>query len=718
MVNSLFQWLDLHPGSYWGMAAAATALLVARLAVLIGRDVRGPLAPQPADWRDGVVLFLFIFAWRWPFLLVTQEFNADESQLIAGAMTLAHDPVFWRSVDGGSSGPLNFYFLVPWHWLGAPLGYFSVRLIGLLLVGGALNVSLRTLAHAFGRTAAWFGILPAAAFFATVTHPELIHYSTEHLPLLLVAAVFALLAGRAHSDRRRLWAACLLAGALPWTKLQTAPIGLALLGWAGWQVLRDPEATARQRWGRMVGALLATVLPTLLLAGMVIATGQAEAAARRYFLQNFLYVGEGTPFVEALSALWRNAQIDGRFPLLLVTTGAGLFAAITYFAKQRVRPPGLLPAAAGITLAAGLAVVAPRREFLHYVLLLPVPLTICYGAALGGWWQHLGAARPRLVLAGVLLAAGLLPVVTRSLQPVPAVYGRFADHGRHPRSSTAAVLHDLAGPADTLGIWGWAGYLYVESGLPQATRDGNTLWSIVPNAQQDYHRAAYLADLKKNAPAVFVDAVGQGAFTFEYRAVQAHENFPELADYLRKNYTLVIDLLDARIYARHGLATLAEMNPARLWQMVRRGRQSETLSLSPPGSSLEKLQTRMIDNRRVVMLLPPAKVNWPLDVDSHEVTLEFGYDPVAYEQGQSNGTELFLELIGPSGIQQIYHRFLDPAHEPRDRGPQSARVVLPPFAPGTMLVLRTDPGPYGDNAWDWVYLRSLRLHRASDPAPK
>ncbi|MBI2814967.1 MAG: hypothetical protein HYX71_11855 [Opitutae bacterium] len=714
MLKSIFEWLDHHPGSYWVFAGAATLLLVARLVILIRPAACGSAASQRADWRDAAVLFLFLLAWRWPYLFVAHELNPDESQLIAGALTLAHDPVFWRSVDGGSSGPFNYYFLLPWAWLGLPLDYFTARLTGLLLVWGALFLSLRSLTDTCGRAVAWLALLPAAAFFATATHRELTHHSTEHLPLLLIAGIFALLAGRTATEQGRLRFACLLAGTLPWTKLQTTPIALAFLGWAFWQVWRESEST---RGRGLAGAVCAALLPTLLLTGMTAATGQMEAAVRRYFLQNFAYVGEGAPFREALGALWRNAEIDGRFPLFLGTVVAGLVAATTCFAKHRVRPPSLLIAAGGVSLAAVAAVIAPRREFLHYVLLLPVPLTFWLGAALGGWWSHV-AVRSRLVLAGTLLAAGLLPLGTRSFQAVPDVYGRFAHDWRHPHSGAALVLRALAGRNDTLGLWGWAGHLHVESGLRQATRDGNTLCSIVPNAQQAYHRAVYLADLKRSAPAVFVDAVGQGAFTFDYRAVQSHENFAELARYIREHYTLVVDLLDARIYARRDLISLAGLDQRRLWQLVRRGRQAETLNLSPPGSSLDKLQTRMIGQRRVVMLLPPVSLDWPLGEEVVEVTLEFGYDPVAYEQGRSNGTELYLELADPSGTREVYHRFLDPARVPADRGPQSARVVLPPFAPGATLVLRTDPGPYGDNAWDWVYLAGLRLHGTSAPGAK
>ena len=712
MLKSIFEWLDLHPGSYWILVLAASLLLVARLVVLIAREFRGPeVPPRGAAWRDALVLFLFLLAWRWPFLLAANEFNPDESQLTAGAMTLAHDPVFWRAVDGGSSGPLNFYFLVPWRWLGAPLDYFTVRLTGLLLIWGALFTCLRTLAGAFGRTVAWLGILPAATFFATVTHPDLIHYSTEHLPLLLIAVVFGLLAGRAPPDQIRLWTACFVAGTLPWTKLQTAPIGLALIGWGGWQVLREPGFTARLRWRRAAGALLAAALPTLLLAGLLAATGQTEAALRRYFLQNFLYVGNGSPFWAALSEMFRRAQFDGRFPLLLGTAVVGLLAATAYFVRHRVRPFALLVAGGGVTLAALAAVITPRREFLHYVLLLPVPLTLCLGAALGGWWRHLPAARSRLWLAGVFLVAGLLPLITRGFQPVPDIYGQFADHWRHPRSSVAAVLHALAGRDDSLGLWGWASHFYVESGLPQATRDATSLWLIQDNPQQSYHRACYLDDLRRHQPAVFVDAVGQGAFTFRDRTRQAHESFPELADYLRENYTLVIDLQGSRIYARNGLAALRELSHARLWQLVAQGRAPGRFGMSPPLASLDYLQHKVIAQRQVVMLLPPTRVEWWLDADVREVSLEFGYDPVAYEQGQSNGAELILELADHQSTRVVYRRFLDPARQPRDRGLQTVRVTLPPFAPDTTLVLRTDPGPNGNDAWDWVYLASLQLQR-------
>src|SRR5688572_6555404 len=57
----------------------------------------------------GAVLLCF----RWELILAPFEFNPDEAQLIAGALTLRHDPVFWRSVDGLTAGPFVFIPLIP-----------------------------------------------------------------------------------------------------------------------------------------------------------------------------------------------------------------------------------------------------------------------------------------------------------------------------------------------------------------------------------------------------------------------------------------------------------------------------------------------------------------------------------------------------------------------------------------------------------------------------
>ena len=437
---------------------------------------------------------------------------------------------------------------------------------------------------------------------------------------------------------------------------------------------------------------------------------------RRYFLHNLIYVGQGNgrTLPETLREMKDMAMLDGRFPLLLITVFVLLLAAAGYFIVRRVRPPALVIAGGTLTIAGALGVITPHREFLHYVLLLPVPLTLWLGATVGGWWSQLATTRSRHLLAGALLAAGgLLPLITRCYQPLPSIFGTFAYHWRHPLSKVAMVVHALTGREGTLGVWGWANHLYVETGLPQATRDTHSVWSILPSAQREYHRATYLADLRRHEPAVFVDAVGPGAFGFEHRSVQAHEIFPELADYIRENYVLIRDVKEARIYARKGIAQLRNLSPLQIDVLLAQGRDNNRSNPTPrPITPLDKLSRKNIGPRSVMMLLPPTTVEWQLDDDVREVTLEFGFDPEAYERGASNGAEIILELASFAQTRQVYRRLLDPCHQPRDQGLQTVRVPLPPFSSDTHLVLRTDPGQFGDNAWDWVYLADLRFRRS------
>ena len=109
-MRAVFEWLDAHPASYWIPAILATLALIGWIAL----GVRAAAREKPlrhSGWVFAVLLLLFLAAWRWPYFFAASEYNPDESQFIAGAMALAHDPVFWRSVDGVTSGPLDFYAL-------------------------------------------------------------------------------------------------------------------------------------------------------------------------------------------------------------------------------------------------------------------------------------------------------------------------------------------------------------------------------------------------------------------------------------------------------------------------------------------------------------------------------------------------------------------------------------------------------------------------------
>lgn len=122
---------------------------------------------------------------------------------------------------------------------------------------------------------------------------------------------------------------------------------------------------------------------------------------------------------------------------------------------------------------------------------------------------------------------------------------------------------------------------------------------------------------------------------------------------------------------------------------------------------------RQLGGVMVQMLLPPAEMTWKLEGNEREFLFDFGYQPTAYEQPLGNGTLFIVEVRTPGKpVQEVFRRLLDPVHRPAERGVQSARVILPgSLQAGAQLVLRTDPGEFGDNAWDWAFVTKIQLKR-------
>jgi hypothetical protein len=104
----------------------------------------------------------------------------------------------------------------------------------------------------------------------------------------------------------------------------------------------------------------------------------------------------------------------------------------------------------------------------------------------------------------------------------------------------------------------------------------------------------------------------------------------------------------------------------------------------------------------------PSEIVWPLSGEERELAFHYGLDPRAYEEGTTNGVDFIVEVRGPSGgVTKAWSRLLRPKTVEADRGTQQARVQLPVYAPGSRVILRTDPGEYGDNAWDWSYVTNI-----------
>ena len=156
------------------------------------------------------------------------------------------------------------------------------------------------------------------------------------------------------------------------------------------------------------------------------------------------------------------------------------------------------------------------------------------GAALQSLgFRNDGRPNLRIFLAGFVLVTMGLQVGLRLQQPLPDMFGRFSLSWQQPRSELAEVVRMLKEPNDTLAVWGWAPDLYVQTGLPQASREAHTERQLEESPQRDsYYRPRFMKELEESHPAFIIDAVGPWSVNYFVREYSGHETFPDLSMYL------------------------------------------------------------------------------------------------------------------------------------------------------------------------------------------
>lgn len=512
----------------------------------------------PVRLPDSVFLLvgMGVLAWgRLPVVLFNHELNPDESQMISHAVTLAKWPVYWRSVDGTTIGPLDLYALLLPRLLGLGFDYTAARVLGLGCIGGALLLLFFALRRLYGGTVARLVWVPALLFLTFTQTPDFVHYSSEHVPLLLLTGAIALLA-RSFTEKAtppgRAFALGLLLGMVPFGKLQGVPAAGVVALFAALAFWR------RQGNGRAVVWLVAGGLAFPLLAvGLSAALGVLDDLWTFYIVGNLQY-GTNQSLIDNLgtvSDVWRRS-LSFRWLLgFSVLIGVVLLPDVVTRFRLSTRYHLADTFVVALVLGSFYAILRSGFPFAHYLHWMVAPLTLLNGLLLAVAFTRLPARKPLLV--GLFLVLSPLTMLGPLLRKIATGqdYNAFRStptlNRALPESGVSRAVARVALPGDPLVVWGWQCRFYVESGLPHGTAENHTERCIFPIELRDVYRARFLADFRRTRPPVFVDAVGKNSWWVQDRATQGYECFPELAAYVREQYTYAGLVDDCRVFVRN-----------------------------------------------------------------------------------------------------------------------------------------------------------------------
>ena len=140
---------------------------------------------------------------------------------------------------------------------------------------------------------------------------------------------------------------------------------------------------------------------------------------------------------------------------------------------------------------------------------------------------------------------------------------------------------------------------------------------------------------------------------------------------------------------------------------------------APLSLTTEATGIRELNKEPITLVHAPGEITYPLEPGDQQVLFSYGLMPQAYDPGQTDGVEFFVEALPPDGpALPLFHRYLQPVTNPEHRGMQRARVYLPPHQPGgSKLRIRTETGPAHNGAWDQSYITRLQI-KAGLPDPR
>jgi hypothetical protein len=487
----------------------------------------------------------FFLLSRAPAVQCPFQLDVDEGQMLAQAMRYQHNLTPWQAVDGETGGPLLSWVVLLGHEIGLPFNFRALHFLAALCLAGTLLATFAASRELVGETAAVVGLAAGAWWLALAQDTDFTHYSSELVPCLLISGALAALVAPRRPDRGqgRVFLVGLLLGLVPWAKLQAVPEALALGLWALAEVGADRAIPASRR-ARSVGFLLAgALLPSAVILAWVVRAGAWDQFSHSYLLAN-LSRAEAKSWVtyseNLLHLLFHQLGSPWFQDTALLAIVAGCLRGRAAWRALPKRAAGI---AALLLAAAVFAILSTITQYPHYQQLCLMPLMLavgCCARVLVGDSTAPEGLRRRSGWA--ILALGLLPL--------PAVYfwqngGPHIVHETwHSRESRAfekqatvdSIVRQFASRAQSLAIWGWVPYVYVDLGIPPATRDAGYASLMDGNPSQEFMRASFMRDLEASAPDAIVDAED---YILRGRRRTDPSTFPALAAYLAEHYQLV-----------------------------------------------------------------------------------------------------------------------------------------------------------------------------------
>lgn len=190
-------------------------------------------------------------------------------------------------------------------------------------------------------------------------------------------------------------------------------------------------------------------------------------------------------------------------------------------------------------------VIAGKRFYGHYFLMLVPPLSVLAALQMDKWWSVSKRTWLKYVAVGFIVLAGVGCLVPRFM--MDKIYTKLGEDNPKDYAPVADYIKAHTENSDKIAVWGFAPLIYTRSERLPAFR---FFWSDlmagrVPAARQENGLAMqdspgtklawkmFFEDIEKNKPVYFIDTAPAALHDYEHFPMS---DYPELSRYVKDNF--------------------------------------------------------------------------------------------------------------------------------------------------------------------------------------
>ena len=500
---------------------------------------------------------------RLPSLLSNAE-NPDENVYIVEAASFLKGAKMWKTLFAGTSGPLIFEPLAVFSYLGG-INYASIRLFGIACcILPSVFFFWKSVCLVIGELPARITSILLFLFFGGAVYGDFVAYSSEYVPVLLLSVAiyyYCKILSSGSVQSKYLFISGLLLGLTPYAKLQSVPIAICIGMLAIFEVYQIHRTAGKILFYKMGVFAVGGLLPTIVVAIYLTANKCWASFFENYIFSNLSYLNnsvDNSKLVHLSSwQIFKNSfQICTDMKGYYLYTG-GIFVLtvvacflISHFPSGRQVKMTII--ATLFLISSFLSIFLPGRNFSHYFLFGFFPIAFVMASLINLVIQ--GINRPLYKKIYLAMIALILVLFCNSILKRYTLQRFLKPKSNYELSDISKCIKKYAAINEKMMIWGWVEGYFVETGLVMGgfCTFPSDVMNCNPATLDGMTKMAKLKlQMETSRPVVFLDGVTRNSNSYNDTSKYRVEHFPLIGEYIRLNYTMVLESNEQRVFVRN-----------------------------------------------------------------------------------------------------------------------------------------------------------------------